>query len=90
MKKADFQEVCRNTPKYMALFSLSKPTPFHLRQGFAKGDRFLYHINGCMIPVDSNQMSIGCHASHFSFIGYAKVRIEFGNQYVVEDIKATL
>ena len=87
MKKADFESAVRNVPQVMARFELLGDLDGHYATDHVhkKGDKFLYHPNGCMIPEgDSNKSSIYPSASKFKFLGYYFVRVEFGNNYYAE------
>lgn len=72
MKKADFEQAIRQTPLVMARFKLTRPNAFMLHEGCEKGDMFLFHPNGCMIP-EKGGMSRADNCSMYEFAGYVYV-----------------
>ena len=75
MKTEEFRQIIRETPVVMASFTLTNPSKNALACGHHKGDLFLYHENGCMIPVTQHgkRFSYGVFASQFTFSGYVLV-----------------
>jgi len=82
MRKLEFEAVRRATPIYMARFRLTDVTPWMASRGVKKGDLYLYHTNGCMMPERAGMDSLSPHVSRFEFVNYARVEFRMG-QYVV-------
>ena len=85
MKKADFENACRQTPVYMARFRITKITPWMESEGVRKGDFFLYSSAGSMI-AERTRHCFSPHASHYEFVGYVRVvrKTDFGFEVIEE------
>ena len=87
MKKADFDKAIYETPKVMARFELLKDQHGHYATDheYRKGERFLFHPNGCMIPEEGNKFSLHPSCSKFKFVSYVYVN---RNQKVIGEFKS--
>ena len=83
MKKADFDQAVDETPKVMARFELLKAQHGHYATDheYHKGEKFLYHPNGCMMPEEGNKFSLHPSCTKFKFVGY--VLVERRNNKVI-------
>ena len=71
MRKSDFKKVIHEMPVVMARFELLGNK---YDDCCKKGNKYLYHKNGCMIPENQNSFSLSPFASNFKFIGYVIVK----------------
>jgi len=89
MKKEDFDKACWEVPLYMARFRITSVPPWMASTGVVKGDMYLYHHNGVMIPEKRPGDNVHPYPSHFEFVGYVRVKeTGFKCEYEIIEEKA--
>lgn len=90
MKKSEFEKINAETPEYMPRYMITKVPDwvdgYTSNNNVMKGDYYLYHINGVMIPEKDGRTSLRPYPSMFKFIKYVRVKQMTYNDgyYVIE------